>query len=1430
MIVMRRLLIPIVLLLAGGILLAFTLGTRSDEAGRGFLAGLISRALSTPTTQVSIGAVDGALSSDATIRDITISDKDGVWFRLDRARLVWRRLALLQRLLEVDRLEIGKLEILRKPLPSEQTVPGADEPLLPELPVKVQIQNFALQELALGEPILGVAASLSASGAASLGDPSEGLNLSLDARRLDAPGSFVARLAYAAEALNLTFVLDEPAGGILARAGNIPGLPPVKLDLTGSGTLDAFAAQLTFDAGSTIGARGQANLRRDGAVRRLGLDMNARIEGLLPTPVAPIFAGTTQLTGETSFADGGGVTISQMAVVSQTARLDISGLVSANNNADLKISARAVPTTGDKTVAGAAEIRRLAFDGTVSGPLASPHISGNLQAEDAQLPAGRLAKLEATFSASPNGALSEPTTRIALVADAKAEGITLADPALAKAVGTQLTLTLRGTGAPDGTAEIETARLTTATIDASYSGQLGHQDSRGSLTLKAPDLSRFGDIAALRLRGALDFDAGLQGLLSKGPVISTVTGTASRFATGIASVDGLIGGRLTISGEAQGSTTGGFGFRDMNLSGAYASFRLNGDVAADQVSLTAALQLSDLKRADPRLTGTGNVNARLTGTLARLNAELQGALTNATALGRPVPRLNFNATAEDLTGLPDIQAKLSGDVDGKGANGTLRLTRLSGMSWRLDPLDLSVGSARINGQVMLDSSNMATGRLTIDARNLDDLSPLLLTRLSGDMNAVLVFDGSGNRQNAQIDAQGTQLRLADITIGRFSAKASVADAYSRPVIDGTIAVDRAVVAGEAITQIKLDANGTPDASDIVLSAQARNFDLSASGRLVPADQIRFELAAFNARRDRRQISLTQPATLRIIDGGVDVSRMAFAIDRGTISVEGRAGTALDLRVAAQSVPLAAADIFAPGLGLSGTLDGNAQIAGTVSQPTGSWRIRIARLVTAQTSTVGAPPIDIAAEGQLQDGRSSVTGTVNAGRAGTLRISGNVPLNQSGQIDLSVQGRLDLSIANGFLSASGRSVTGAAALDARIAGTTTAPIVNGAVTLTGGSFTDALQGVRLTNIQGRLVAQGTNISIERLSAATPNAGTLSLNGRIGLDPAAGFPGDIRITGQRAQLVSNDLVTTVADLALSLSGPLAQNPRIQGQVRILSMDVTIPERLPTTLKPIEGTKHVRPTPTAAARLAMAAKAQANARRAPAFDAVLDLTISAPNRIYVRGRGLNAELGGDLRLTGTLANPVAIGAFDLRDGRMTIVGTRLELTRGRLTFTGELTPELDFVAETQAGGVTARILVAGSARQPRFAFTSDPDLPQDEVLSRILFSKASGGLTAGQAVQLAQVAAQFAGGGGDDVFESLRRSLGVEGLDISFGADGSPAVGISKALSDRISVGVKAGASTEQSGVTVDIDVTRQIRVQGEVGANGNTSLGVGAEWEY
>ena len=197
------------------------------------VASFISRALSSKTTQVSIGAVEGALSSDVTIHDVVLSDRGGPWLKIDAIKLVWTQSALLRRRLEINQLAIDHLDILRRPAPPppDPRAPKLDpQSILPDLPLKVVVQAFALQTLTLGEPILGAKASLSIAGAATLGPPSEGLDLRLDARRLDAAGQFAARLGFVPKstALSLALDFDEPADGLVARAANIPGRPPVK--------------------------------------------------------------------------------------------------------------------------------------------------------------------------------------------------------------------------------------------------------------------------------------------------------------------------------------------------------------------------------------------------------------------------------------------------------------------------------------------------------------------------------------------------------------------------------------------------------------------------------------------------------------------------------------------------------------------------------------------------------------------------------------------------------------------------------------------------------------------------------------------------------------------------------------------------------------------------------------------------------------------------------------------------------------------------------------------------------------------------------------------------------------------------------------------------------------------------------------------------
>ncbi|GEO98641.1 translocation/assembly module TamB domain-containing protein [Methylobacterium haplocladii] len=1416
--------------------------SRAADGEKTVLGGLLSKALSTSASKVSIGAVDGALSSDSIIRDVTISDRDGVWLKLDRARLVWSRLALLSGRLEVDSLEIGRLDVLRRPLPDPNAVPveAPDGKLLPDLPVKVEIKGFKLAELVLGETIAGQAARLAADGKVKLGNPSEGLDLNVDARRLDAAGRFIAKLLFVpkGETLELKASLVEPAGGLLSRAGNLPGEPPINLDLDGRGTLDAWNARLDFDAGPDIGAKGSARISRIGTDRRLSLDLVSRIEGLVPGPAAAIFSGTTKLDGGLSFSDSGAFRIDRLDLTSRTARLILGGGITADRVADLTIQARAVPTEGGVTRAAETELQTLVFDGSVRGPLASPVVKGALNAKGLRTKDSSLDRIEAKVGAEPIGA-DPKATRFALTADARIEGLRLADPAFRRAIGSRAALTLRATSTPDGNLDIASLVLDSDTANLKYAGRIGQNVLTGTVEAALADIGVFSNVAGRALAGRLDAKAALSGDPARKSVSADLDLRGQDLVLGIAAVDDLLGRAPSITGRVS-QAFDGYGFEGVRLAGAATTATLQGQATATRADVTGRIDLTDLAALDERLTGRANLDAHLTGSLNRPDLALTIAAPTATANAKAIRDLRVDATLADLTGAMNGDVRLSGSVAGKPLTGTARIARQTQQDWSLDSLALALGSVAIDGRAAVDVGTLLSeGRLAIHAGNLDDLSPLALVPMAGSLDANVTLSRDGGRQDAAIRATGASLRYDRFGLARLDADLTARDAFARPVIDGRLSADRLVAAGQTIDTVRLTAAGTPQASDVTLTAQARGFALDGAARLVPGEATRIELQRFSAARGGDRVALAGPASITLEDGAAVIDGLSLAAGSGRVTVQGRAGQALDLKIGIRALPLALARIAAPSLALSGTLDGDADVHGSAERPAGRYALTVSRLVAPETRKAGLPPIDAKASGTLGDGNASIDGRVSAGRGAEVTVTGSLPIETGGALALRARGNLDAAMANSLLSTGGQRIGGRVALDAGVSGTLAAPRVEGSATLSGGSVSDPLNGIRLTDIQGRVNGQGETLVLERLTAATRNGGRLSVDGRVALQPASGFPGSLRIVADRAELVSSPLMTAVTNLNLALSGPLARTPRVSGRVDVVSIDVSVPDRLPATVQPLPGIRHVNTTPEIRERLAKRAdrKAQVAAagrrgKSAAAFDATLDLVISAPNRIFVRGRGIDAELGGELHVTGSSRDPRANGDFEMRRGRISIVGQRLDFTRGRLNFAGDVTaPDLDFVAETKASDVTARVAVSGPANQPVFALTSDPALPQDEVLSRILFKKASGNLSPFQALQLAQAAAQFSGAaGGPDAFEAARKGLGLDSLDVSTGASGGPAIGASRYLAKDLSVGVKAGAKPADTAATVDYDVTRRIKLKGEAGSDGRTSVGVGAEWEW
>jgi translocation and assembly module TamB len=190
--------------------------------------------------------------------------------------------------------------------------------------------------------------------------------------------------------------------------------------------------------------------------------------------------------------------------------------------------------------------------------------------------------------------------------------------------------------------------------------------------------------------------------------------------------------------------------------------------------------------------------------------------------------------------------------------------------------------------------------------------------------------------------------------------------------------------------------------------------------------------------------------------------------------------------------------------------------------------------------------------------------------------------------------------------------------------------------------------------------------------------------------------------------------------------------------------------------------------------------------------------------------------------------VGGFELNRGRLAILGQRVTFEEGLVTLVGDLDPFLDFTARTEGDDITVIVNVTGRVSDLDISFSSNPPLPQDEVMSRLLFKRSMGELTPLQLAKLAGAAAELAGGG-SSLAESLRARAGLDDFDIVTNEEGGLAVQAGTYLQDNIYLGVQAGADGN-SRVTVNLDITNDLKAKVSTGTDGDTSVGVFYETDY
>jgi translocation and assembly module TamB len=191
--------------------------------------------------------------------------------------------------------------------------------------------------------------------------------------------------------------------------------------------------------------------------------------------------------------------------------------------------------------------------------------------------------------------------------------------------------------------------------------------------------------------------------------------------------------------------------------------------------------------------------------------------------------------------------------------------------------------------------------------------------------------------------------------------------------------------------------------------------------------------------------------------------------------------------------------------------------------------------------------------------------------------------------------------------------------------------------------------------------------------------------------------------------------------------------------------------------------------------------------------------------------------------------MGGLTLVRGRLDLLGKRFVLNEGRLVLEGDLNPRIELAAVTTSKDFTATIRIEGPIQQPQIRFLSQPELPEEEVVARLLFGRGLDTLSAFQALQLASAVATLTGNGGDGIVGRLRGSFGLDDFDITTGADGAAAVRAGRYIADNIYAEVIVD-STGRSEVQLNLDLSASVTVRGRATSTGETGIGVHFERDY
>lgn len=719
--------------------------------------------------------------------------------------------------------------------------------------------------------------------------------------------------------------------------------------------------------------------------------------------------------------------------------------------------------------------------------------------------------------------------------------------------------------------------------------------------------------------------------------------------------------------------------------------------------------------------------------------------------------------------------------------------------FQIKSFDLIAKNGRLSGDMTIHDRSTIFGGLSFQISDLAPLSEILFVDLAGQIGGQLQFEG----ESMTARALGKHLKVHQFLSNRVDLDLKYLKLSSPLEGKISIASDEAYLRDLYFTSFAFEMGSDTGEWDYNLKAQGDwkgPFDILTRGKLhFTNDYFNLLCTELSGKVLNKQVALQKHCNFELSKELLKVDTVDLSIDNGHLNLstlwDSNTGT---LRMTAEHFPLDFLTLFTPRFSLKGLSSIDVNMQAKKESLTGYLNVLLEHAditpagSTKPIQTKGSLQVNVA-DNKLQlhthlvaTGEQICEVSMTAPLQFELTplkmtIPSHLPISGQATIEGNTEQLFD------FINLGSQRVGGFLSCHLLLSGTLNEPVLHGPLSIQGGFYENYFIGIAVKDAFVTAEATGHDLVIKKAVTTDGEKGSSEARGVFHLQK--NLPFALEGTIKHFRVIRFDWLTGACSGPFTIDGNL-DGALAKGKLTLDEADVTIPDQLPSELPTLPIIFINEPE-------AFYKKFQYGTP----YPFRYDLDVHGDHDLRMSGRGIEAELEGDIHMTGQNLDVIATGALHTKKGKFSFAGKDFIIHQGEILFS-EQKSFLNITSTVEYPSLTVTVHFRGDLRSPQLIFESNPSMPTSSILARILFNKDVSELSAGQAIQLANTIVTLSGNSGPNVLESIRKNLGVDRLSFSADEEGTVSVQIGKYITRGVMISLTQ--STESSQVKVEVEL--------------------------